>query len=58
MVPTSPDALSVFAPGFMQGRHALITGGGSGIGRATAQLLAHLGGRRAELIEVLRSYLK
>ena len=43
MVPTSPAAVSVFAPGTMQGRHALITGGGSGVGRATAHLLAGLG---------------
>lgn len=41
--PTRPDVRAVLAPDCLAGRHALVTGGGSGIGRATATLLADLG---------------
>lgn len=41
--PTSPQSRAVLAPGCLQGRRALVTGGGSGIGRASATLLADLG---------------
>ncbi|HUH05893.1 MAG TPA: SDR family oxidoreductase [Kofleriaceae bacterium] len=45
-VPTA-ESQQVFAPGLFDGRVAIITGGGSGIGLATARELVRLGGRVA-----------
>jgi len=51
---------SIFAPGLMQGQVALVTGGGSGIGRCTAHELAALGaalaivGRKADKLAAVQ----
>ena len=54
---TAPTASDIFAPGLLDGQAALITGGGTGLGRATAIELARCGalvsiaGRRADVLE-------
>ena len=52
---------SIFAPGLFAGRVAIVTGGGSGIGRCTAHELASLGaavaivGRKLDKLEAVRA---
>jgi citronellol/citronellal dehydrogenase len=43
MEPPSPESQRVFAPRILDGRVCIVTGGGSGIGLATARELARLG---------------
>lgn len=51
------SAWALFGPDVLAGRTALVTGGGSGIGRSISRLLAHLGvrvalvGRRSDALE-------
>jgi citronellol/citronellal dehydrogenase len=53
----SDRSSEIFAPGILRGRTALITGGGTGLGKATALELARCGavvtvmGRRADVLE-------
>ncbi len=55
------EAPLTFAPGLFQGRTAIVSGGGSGIGKATAWVLARLGarvaicGRNIERLDAVRS---
>ncbi|MBA3392471.1 MAG: SDR family oxidoreductase [Deltaproteobacteria bacterium] len=64
MATPSADSQRVFAPGIFRDQVAIITGGGSGIGLATAHELLRLGarvaicGRNAEKLEAARTELE
>lgn len=45
MSSTSPSYSEIFAPGFLEGQVALVTGGGTGLGKATAAELVCCGAR-------------
>ena len=55
--PPLPPSSRIFAPGLLEGQVAIVSGAGTGLGRATAQELARLGatvvgcGRRPEPLE-------
>jgi len=57
VMPGSTGESEIFAPGLLSGRVALVTGGGTGLGKATAHELVRCGatvviaGRRGEVLE-------
>lgn len=62
--PGPGEVATVFAPGLFKGQVVLISGGGTGIGKSTAALFAHLGadiaicGRDGERLEQAATYLR